>query len=92
MSQCEFCGNHSNMPYSCSYCGRTFCKRHRMPENHNCANLADATSPSTADLSEENLRTASNAYWGSSNNRKKITYLAIISLVAIALAATYLIL
>ena len=25
------------LPFTCKYCGRTFCKNHRLPENHNCS-------------------------------------------------------
>ena len=25
------------LPFKCRYCGRTFCKKHRLPENHNCS-------------------------------------------------------
>ncbi len=25
------------LPFKCKYCGGTFCKKHRLPENHNCS-------------------------------------------------------
>ncbi|WP_457558379.1 rhomboid family intramembrane serine protease [Candidatus Harpocratesius sp.] len=25
------------LPFKCRYCGGTFCKKHRLPENHNCS-------------------------------------------------------
>lgn len=38
MSFCEFCGNEIGyLPFKCKYCGGTFCKKHRLPENHECS-------------------------------------------------------
>ncbi len=37
MTYCEFCGNQiSYLPFTCKYCGGTYCKKHRLPENHEC--------------------------------------------------------
>ena len=37
MTYCEFCGGQiSYLPFSCKYCGGTYCKKHRLPENHEC--------------------------------------------------------
>ncbi|MHA1913852.1 MAG: AN1-type zinc finger protein [Promethearchaeota archaeon] len=37
MTYCEFCGEQIGyLPFSCKYCGGTFCKKHRLPENHEC--------------------------------------------------------
>lgn len=37
MAYCEFCGVQiSYLPFTCKYCGGTFCKKHRLPENHQC--------------------------------------------------------
>jgi hypothetical protein len=34
---CEFCGEQIGyLPFTCKYCGGTFCKKHRLPENHEC--------------------------------------------------------
>jgi len=34
---CEFCGEQiSYLPFTCKYCGGTYCKKHRLPENHEC--------------------------------------------------------
>jgi len=34
---CEHCGDEMGyLPFKCKYCGGTFCKEHRLPENHNC--------------------------------------------------------
>jgi len=35
---CEHCGNEIGyLPFNCNYCGGTFCKQHRLPENHECS-------------------------------------------------------
>lgn len=37
MTYCEFCGDQiSYLPFTCKYCGGTYCKKHRLPENHEC--------------------------------------------------------
>ena len=37
MTYCEFCGDQiAYLPFTCKYCGGTFCKKHRLPENHEC--------------------------------------------------------
>lgn len=37
MTYCEFCGDQIGyLPFTCKYCGGTFCKKHRLPENHEC--------------------------------------------------------
>ncbi len=37
MSFCEFCGEKIGyLPFKCKYCGGVFCKKHRLPENHEC--------------------------------------------------------
>jgi hypothetical protein len=37
LAYCEFCGNQIGyLPFTCKYCGGTFCKKHRLPENHEC--------------------------------------------------------
>lgn len=30
------------MPYTCNYCGGTHCKSHKLPEKHDCPNIAAA--------------------------------------------------
>ena len=38
MPFCEHCGNEIGyLPFNCNYCGGTFCKQHRLPENHDCS-------------------------------------------------------
>jgi hypothetical protein len=35
---CESCGEEIGyLPFKCKYCGGTFCKKHRLPENHDCS-------------------------------------------------------
>ena len=37
MPFCEQCGEEIGyLPFRCKYCGSTFCKKHRLPENHDC--------------------------------------------------------
>ena len=37
MTYCEHCGEQiAYLPFTCKYCGGTFCKKHRLPENHEC--------------------------------------------------------
>lgn len=42
MEECSKCGVEREMAYSCNYCGRTHCSKHRLPENHSCIGLAGA--------------------------------------------------
>jgi hypothetical protein len=38
MTFCEFCGEKIGyLPFKCKYCGGTYCKKHRLPENHQCS-------------------------------------------------------
>lgn len=36
MGQCQLCKKTVDMPFTCTYCGQTFCADHRLPENHHC--------------------------------------------------------
>ena len=37
MGFCEYCGEEIGyLPFKCKYCSGTFCKKHRLPENHDC--------------------------------------------------------
>lgn len=37
MVKCDFCdGDVDYLPFQCRYCGKNFCKTHRLPENHEC--------------------------------------------------------
>ncbi len=38
MTFCEHCGEKIGyLPFKCKYCGGTYCKKHRLPENHDCS-------------------------------------------------------
>ena len=41
MTQCDYCGKEIQTlsAFTCSYCGKIFCPEHRLPFNHNCANI-----------------------------------------------------
>lgn len=43
MATCDVCGEEIALPYKCSYCGGTFCPKHRLPENHPCKDLKDVS-------------------------------------------------
>ena len=34
--KCDFCGRQEDLPFTCNYCGGTFCAEHRLPEAHAC--------------------------------------------------------
>ena len=37
MPDCYYCGKDAGfLPFRCKFCGMTFCKEHRIPENHDC--------------------------------------------------------
>ncbi len=35
----------SYLPFKCKYCGRTFCTKHRLPENHDCDGIKGSKEP-----------------------------------------------
>ena len=38
MPSCDYCNEEVGyLPFKCKYCGGTFCKDHRLPENHDCS-------------------------------------------------------
>jgi hypothetical protein len=39
MKTCEFCGKEEMLPHKCSYCGKSFCRLHMLPEKHECSSL-----------------------------------------------------
>ena len=45
MERCAVCGAEEFIPYVCRYCGRVHCVYHRLPENHECPNIAQARAP-----------------------------------------------
>jgi len=38
--ECYYCGFRDPMPFSCKFCGGSFCYSHRLPESHNCSGLS----------------------------------------------------
>ena len=34
--KCDYCGAEEDLPFTCNYCGGTFCGEHRLPEAHAC--------------------------------------------------------
>jgi Zn-dependent protease len=38
--KCQKCQEETILPFQCPYCGKQFCSNHRLPENHECSNLA----------------------------------------------------
>jgi hypothetical protein len=37
--KCWICGKEENIPFKCRFCGKNFCSRHRLPEQHACVGL-----------------------------------------------------
>ncbi len=37
---CDYCGFNDPLPFTCKFCGRSFCYNHRLPESHDCPELA----------------------------------------------------
>ncbi|MEM3833672.1 MAG: AN1-type zinc finger domain-containing protein [Thermoprotei archaeon] len=40
MAKCQVCNKDIALPFTCRYCGGTFCAEHHLPENHNCPGLS----------------------------------------------------
>ncbi len=38
--ECEYCGFRDPMPFTCKFCGNSYCYNHRLPESHDCTGLA----------------------------------------------------
>lgn len=34
--KCDHCGQGTDIPYKCKYCGGRYCPDHRLPEGHSC--------------------------------------------------------
>lgn len=41
MVRCDHCGAETTMPFSCQYCGGSFCDTCRLPPNHDCRNISE---------------------------------------------------
>ncbi len=37
--ECDYCHFREPMPFTCKFCGGSFCYNHRLPESHNCHGL-----------------------------------------------------
>ncbi|MBN1329374.1 MAG: hypothetical protein JXA54_07865 [Candidatus Heimdallarchaeota archaeon] len=47
MTECDYegCPNFEALPFVCKYCGKSFCRFHRLPENHDCEKVHLSKSP-----------------------------------------------
>jgi predicted nucleic acid binding AN1-type Zn finger protein len=37
LGRCSYCKKVLTfLPHTCQYCGKKFCRKHRLPENHDC--------------------------------------------------------
>lgn len=43
--KCKRCGAETFLPFTCPYCGGSFCAEHRLPENHACERIDLARLP-----------------------------------------------
>lgn len=52
MVQCDYlgCERKEALPFKCKYCGKLFCMKHRLPENHACEQLHLSKSPISVEL------------------------------------------
>lgn len=39
--ECYYCGFRDPLPFTCKFCGNSYCYNHRLPEAHNCPGLVD---------------------------------------------------
>ena len=70
MTFCEHCGEKiSFLPFKCKYCGGSYCKEHRLPENHQCTFQLKSIPITPSNLREVPLKSGSSR--GTSRNFKK---------------------
>ncbi|MHA1585151.1 MAG: rhomboid family intramembrane serine protease [Promethearchaeota archaeon] len=56
------------LPFKCKYCGKTFCKKHRLPENHNCTfSISGSVSSQSQKASQDDTSNQSNFSFNSPN-------------------------
>jgi len=48
--KCQICGEDTNLPFHCPFCGGQFCSAHRLPENHNCPRIDMARAKTQAQV------------------------------------------
>ncbi len=71
MTYCEFCGEEIGyLPFKCKYCGGTYCKSHRLPENHECSFELKHT-PLVPTSSKEDTPLRAEAYRRSTSYKQK---------------------
>lgn len=39
--ECYYCGFRDPLPFTCKFCGNSYCYNHRLPESHNCPGLVE---------------------------------------------------
>ena len=44
-AKCKYCGEDVVLPFTCNYCGGSFCGEHRLPERHACPEAWKARAP-----------------------------------------------
>lgn len=101
MATCDVCGNEESMPYQCRHCNGTYCREHRLPENHDCPGLQawdkpggvfDSGFDDDVNESESTLRTRMKSTGGPlSYFRGNMTYVFLV-LMAITFLFQYIIL
>lgn len=52
MAECSECEESVSMPFSCKFCGQSFCSSHRLPENHDCGGLEEYRAKSKEESDE----------------------------------------
>lgn len=45
MAKCAVCDKEELLPFTCKYCGQSFCAEHRLPESHNCPAMGMSVIP-----------------------------------------------
>lgn len=101
MATCDVCGKEESMPYQCRHCNGTYCREHRLPENHDCPGLQAWSKPGgvfdsgfddDVNESESTLRTRMTSTGGPlSYFRGNMTYV-FLALMAITFLFQYIIL
>ena len=59
---CEKCENDNSLPFTCTYCKKTFCADHHLPENHECGNIWMARPPTEIPTVSSQRRSYSSSY------------------------------
>jgi hypothetical protein len=39
MTKCSYCSQDELLPFTCSYCQKKFCRKHHLPEKHECTEV-----------------------------------------------------